>query len=278
MSQTQSFTRPSKKSLVLAGDRALRPLYWWYETRLAKAVKAGQKLPKHLGIILDGNRRFARKVGLDAGQGHDLGAYKAHEVLEWCLELGIPHVTIWVFSSDNKSRDPEEVAGLLELFAREAKKMVADERIHRNRVRIKMIGQTEDFPEKVRDNLRELEEATQSYDGLLLHVAIGYGGREEITDAVRKHLRNQLEQGTPLEELINNLSVADIDAQMYTAGTPDPDFIIRTSGEIRLSGFLLWQSAYSEYYFCDAYWPSFRRMDFLRAIRSFQNRERRYGK
>jgi short-chain Z-isoprenyl diphosphate synthase len=227
---------------------------------------------------LDGNRRFARSMGLEAGRGHDLGAHKAYEVLEWCLELGIPHVTIWVFSSDNKSRDPEEVAGLLELFAREAKKMVADERIHRNRVRIKMIGQTEDFPEKVRDNLRELEEATQSYDGLLLHVAIGYGGREEITDAVRKHLRNQLEQGTPLEELINTLSVADIDAQMYTAGTPDPDFIIRTSGEIRLSGFLLWQSAYSEYYFCDAYWPSFRRMDFLRAIRSFQNRERRYGK
>ena len=278
MSQARAIPDFNTKKFLLATDRFISPLYWWYEHRLEKAVQNTGKLPRHLGIILDGNRRFARSVGLETQTGHDLGAHKAYEVLEWCLKLGIPHVTLWVFSSDNRSRAPQEVSGLLELFANEAKKMVVDERIHKNRVRIKLIGQLEDFPEKVRDSLRELETATETYDGLLLHIALGYGGREEITDAVRSHLKSQLEAGVTLEELAQNLSVQDIDAHMYTAGTPDPDFIIRTSGEVRLSGFLLWQSAYSEYYFCDAYWPSFRRLDFLRALRSFQNRERRFGR
>jgi len=278
MSQARALPASRTQKLLIATDRFKTPLYWWYEKRLAKAVLGGGKKPRHLGIILDGNRRFARSVGLQTQEGHDYGAHKAYEVLEWCLELGIPHVTLWVFSSDNKSRDPGEVAHLLELFAREAGKMVVDERIHKNRVRIKLIGQLEDFPENVRDSLRELEAATQDYDGLMLHIAIGYGGREEIVGAVRSHLKKQLEDGVTLEQLTETLSVDDLDAHMYTAGTPDPDFIIRTSGEVRLSGFLLWQSAYSEYYFCDAYWPSFRRLDFLRALRSFQSRERRFGR
>lgn len=263
---------------VRASQAVLRPLYWWYEQRVERSVKAGGKLPHHLGLILDGNRRFARAIGMAKNLGHTLGAHKAYEVLEWCLELGIPHITLWVFSSDNKGRDAEEVGHLLELFAAEAAKMVHDPRIHRNRVRIKMIGHIEEFPEKVRDNLRELERATEAYDGLLLNIAIGYGGREEIVESVRKLLLSKAAEGESLESVAARLGAEDISAHLYTAGVPDPDFIIRTSGEVRLSGFMLWQSAYSEYYFCDVYWPGFRKVDFLRALRNFQERERRFGR
>jgi short-chain Z-isoprenyl diphosphate synthase len=263
--------------LRLTGTLA-KPLYWWYEQQLEREVRSARTLPNHLGLILDGNRRFARAIGVESRLGHDLGAHKAYEVLEWCLELGIPHLTIWVFSNDNKGRGEEEVGHLLRLFAEEAARMVHDPRIHRNRVRIKMIGATEDFPEKVRASLEALERATEKYDGMLLNVAIGYGGREEIAEAVRRMLRQQGALGHSAEEIAASLSVDDISAHLYTAGSPDPDFIIRTSGEIRLSGFLLWQAAYSEYYFCDVYWPGFRKVDFLRAIRSFQERERRFGR
>lgn len=279
MRHAWSLPKPSPRWFLQTGDRLMSPLYWWYEQQLIRAISRENRLPQHLGIILDGNRRFARSLGLESRRGHDLGAYKAYEVLEWCLSLGIPHVTIWVFSSDNKSRHPEEVHQLLQLFAREARQMLKDDRIHRNRVRIKMIGQIDDFPEDVRESLLALEAATAHYGGLLLNVAVGYGGREEIAQAVRNLLKEKSkEKNITLDGLSEDLSVADIDAHMYTAGLPDPDFVIRTSGEIRLSGFLLWQSAYSEYYFCDAYWPSFRRVDFLRAIRSFQNRKRRFGR
>lgn len=255
-----------------------KPLYWWYERRLMRAVREHGKMPKHLGIILDGNRRFARSLNKEVKAGHEIGAHKAYEVLEWCLALGIPHVTLWVFSSDNKSRDPQEVADLLELFTREAAKMVHDPRIHNNKVRIKLIGQVEDFPEPTRDALKHLEAATSSYTGLVLHIAIGYGGREEIVGAVKRLMADKVKEGKSLSDMAEELDVSHIGNYLDTAGAPDPDFIIRTSGEIRLSGFLLWQSAYSEYYFCDAYWPSFRKVDFLRAIRSFQDRDRRFGK
>ncbi|MBB6098788.1 short-chain Z-isoprenyl diphosphate synthase [Deinobacterium chartae] len=278
MSQARSISRPTAQQAIGIYRTLLKPLYWWYEQRLSRAVLAGGKLPKHLGIILDGNRRFARSIGVETHMGHDLGAHKAYEVLEWCLALGIPHVTLWVFSSDNKSRDPQEVAHLLELFAREAAKMVHDPRIHNNAVRIKLIGQIEDFPESTRKALHELEQATAHYQGMLLHIAIGYGGREEIVGAIRSLLRAKAAEGKSLEELSRELQVSDIEEHLYTAGAPDPDFIVRTSGEVRLSGFLLWQAAYSEYYFCDAYWPSFRKVDFLRALRSFQSRERRFGR
>ncbi|WP_245900887.1 isoprenyl transferase [Deinococcus yavapaiensis] len=270
-------SQPRLPAFIRVPRAVLGPLYWWYERRVERRVKVG-RMPQHLGLILDGNRRFARTLGVESKIGHDLGAHKAYEVLEWCLELGIPHVTLWVFSNDNKSRDDLEVTHLLRLFAQEAAKMVHDPRIHKNRVRIKMIGHIEDFPEEVRDNLRNLEKVTEAYDGLLLNIAIGYGGREEITEAVRKLLREAAEQGLTLQQLANELKVPHIGAHMYTNESPDPDFIIRTSGEVRLSGFLLWQSAYSEYYFCDVYWPGFRKVDFLRALRSYQKRDRRFGK
>ncbi len=253
-----------------------RPVYWWYERNLETKVRS-KPLPKHLGIILDGNRRFARSFGLNTWMGHEFGAKKAHDVLEWCLDLGVPHVTIWVFSTENFDRDPQEVSYLLELFVREANQLAIDPRIKRHRVRVKIIGQRHKFPPSVLNALEELERSTREHDGMLLNIAIGYGGREEIVDAVQRLMQTASDEGRTIAELADNLSMADIDRFLYTAGIPDPDFVIRTSGEVRLSGFLLWQAAYSEYYFCDALWPDFRRIDFLRALRSYQGRERRYG-
>ncbi len=271
-------TIPTAKRALSIWQWLTNPLYWLYERRLLRAVSLGGPLPKHLGLILDGNRRFARSLGVDIASGHELGAHKAREVLEWCLQLGINHVTLWVFSSENRNRDPQEVSQLLELFAREASEMASDPRVHKNAVRVKLIGDMADFPDDVQDALRHLENVTSHYDKMLLNVAVGYGGREEITHAVRKLLWEKAKTGQGLERVADSLDAEEIGKHLYTAGTPDPDFVIRTSGEVRLSGFLLWQAAYSEYYFCDAFWPSFRKLDFLRALRSFQARERRFGK
>jgi short-chain Z-isoprenyl diphosphate synthase len=265
------------RKLLTLWDRLNKPLYWFYEQQLLKEVQKANKFPKHIGIIMDGNRRFAKAIGLDAKAGHDYGAGKAKDVLDWCLELGIQHVTIWGFSSDNTSRNPEEVAHLFSIFAREAKALINDPRIHTNKVRVKVIGNIDDFPEDTKEALRAIEKATETYQGLLLNLALGYGGREEIVEAVRKFLHEHADTHN-VHELIEHVTPDAIQRYLYTAGIPDPDFVIRTSGEIRLSGFLLWQTAYSEFYFCDAYWPSFRKVDFLRAIRNFQERERRFGK
>lgn len=254
------------------------PLYWSYERGLLARILEDGHLPHHLGLILDGNRRFARGLGLDSKLGHHFGVDKAHEVLQWCLELGIPHVTIWVLSTDNLKRDPAEVEHLMRLFEREARNLAVDPRIHANRVRVRAIGQHERFPETVLASLRDLEAATAHHDGMLLNIAVGYGGREEIVDAVRGLLREAAREGRALEALADELGPRHIEERLYTAGVPDPDFVVRTSGEVRLGGFLLWQAAYSEYYFCDALWPEFRKIDFLRALRAYQARERRLGK
>lgn len=262
---------------ALRGLRLIRrPLYWWYERRLLDQVRRGT-LPHHLGLILDGNRRFARRLGLDASLGHELGVEKVREMLEWCLELGIPTVTLWVFSTDNFKRDSGEVEHLLELFVREARRLAEDPRTHAHRLRVKAIGRLDQFPETVQRAFADLEASTAGYDGLLLQIAIGYGGREEIVDAVRSLLHQAALQGRTLEQLAAEIGADDISRYLYTASTPDPDFIIRTSGEVRLSGFLLWQAAYSEYYFTDVLWPGLRKIDFLRALRSYQARERRLG-
>jgi len=259
-------------------DTLTRPLYWLYERQLLQTVRAQQRLPKHIGIIMDGNRRFARSIGLDVRAGHNYGADKAREVLDWCLELGIPHVTLWGFSKDNRNRTADEVIHLHQLFAEQARELMGDERLHRNRVRVQIIGELGDFPEESREALREMEEATRDYGGMRLNVALGYGGREEIVAAIRNLLAEKQRQGVALEELARTLDAGEIGRHLYTAGMPDPDFVIRTSGEVRLSGFLLWQTAYSEFYFCDAFWPDFRKIDFLRALRHFQARERRFGR
>lgn len=270
--------RPSAARLLTTVNRWTGPLYWLYERRLLRAVRQGGKLPNHIGIIMDGNRRFARSVGLDVKAGHDYGAGKAREVLDWCLELGIKHVTLWGFSTDNKGRSPDEVAHLHSLFASQARELLHDQRLHRNKVRVRIIGEIDDFPEGAKEALRQMERATADYSGMQLNVALGYGGREEIVTAVRNLLREKCAEGATLDTLADTLDVEEIGRHLYTAGMPDPDFVIRTSGEVRLSGFLLWQTAYSEFYFCDAFWPDFRKVDFLRAVRSFQARERRFGK
>ncbi|MBX3141079.1 MAG: isoprenyl transferase [Trueperaceae bacterium] len=257
---------------------ASKPLYWLYERRLTRAVKAAGHLPRHIGIIMDGNRRFAKAAGLDVKAGHDYGATKAREVLDWCLELGIPHVTLWGFSTENRSRSAEEVGHLHRLFAEQAKSLLNDERLHANRVKVRIIGDIADFPAEAKAALAAMEDATRDYDGMHLNVALGYGGREEIVDAVKRLAEERAAEGATLSELAAGLSAEQITRHLYTAGLPDPDFVIRTSGEVRLSGFLLWQTAYSEFYFCDANWPEFRKVDFLRAVRSFQARERRFGK
>jgi short-chain Z-isoprenyl diphosphate synthase len=271
-------TYPVARRALNLLDSITKPLYWLYEQQLLREISVAGRLPRHIGIIMDGNRRFARTIGLDVRQGHDYGAGKAREVLDWCLELGISHVTLWGFSTDNRSRKPEEVSHLHSLFAKQARDLLNDQRLHANRVRVRVIGDIADFPEGTKEALHAIEKATESYEGMQLNIALGYGGREEIVCAVKNLLYEQAAKTHSTHELAKAITAEAIERHLYTAGTPDPDFVIRTSGEVRLSGFLLWQTAYSEFYFCDAFWPSFRKLDFLRALRSFQDRERRFGK
>lgn len=180
--QTDSPPAPrGRMQLVQLLRSALKPLYWWYERRVEAEVRRGH-VPKHLGMILDGNRRFARELGLESHEGHEFGVQKAYEVLEWCLELKIPTVTIWVFSNDNFNRSQVEVETLMNLFVKEALRMAKDERIHANEVQVKVIGRHDRFPAKVLEALEELEKATAHHRGMLLNIAMGYGGREEIVD------------------------------------------------------------------------------------------------
>ncbi len=274
---TQAIAERAKRAFDF-WNNLTSPLYWLYERRLLGAIRAAGILPKHIGVIMDGNRRFARSAGLDLKIGHDHGASKAREVLDWCLELGIPNVTLWGFSTDNSNRRPEEVAHLHSLFGQQARDLINDPKLHRNQVRVRVIGDIEDFPEGTKAALHEMESVTSDYGGMNLTVALGYGGREEIVSAVKKLLAEKVALGADLETMAADLQADEIGRHLYTAGLPDPDFVIRTSGEVRLSGFLLWQTAYSEFYFCDAFWPEFRKVDFLRGVRSFQARERRFGK
>ncbi|MDN5865051.1 MAG: polyprenyl diphosphate synthase [Gammaproteobacteria bacterium] len=255
----------------------LQPLYWIYGQRLTRQVNSGP-VPAHIGLILDGNRRFARGIGIAARLGHEYGAEKLRQVLEWCLELGVRHVTLYVFSTENFRRPSEEVDFLLDLFVRESAELLEDPRIKADRVRVRIIGQRQRLPERVNDAIEALELSTKGHDGMLLTIALAYGGREEIADAVKDLLREAQAGGKSVESLIAEVNADALERHLYTTGVPDPDFIIRTSGEQRLSGFLLWQSAYSEFHFVEALWPAFRHIDFLRAVRDYQRRERRYGR
>ncbi|HET7931014.1 MAG TPA: polyprenyl diphosphate synthase [Rhodanobacteraceae bacterium] len=255
----------------------LYPAYRWYEHYLDAQV-ATDPVPAHIGLILDGNRRFARDIGLEAMRGHQYGVDKLREVLEWCLDLDVGHVTLYVFSTENFNRAQDEVDSLLDLFVRESARLLQEPRMKNGRVRVKIIGQRERLPDRVVAASEALELSTAGHDGMLLTIALAYSGREEITDAVKGLLNAAAASGSSLEALSASLKAEDIQRYLYTEGTPDPDFIIRTSGEQRLSGFLLWQAAYSEFYFCDVLWPAFRRIDFLRAVRTYQRRNRRYGR
>jgi short-chain Z-isoprenyl diphosphate synthase len=254
-----------------------RLLYYLYGRRLAREVRS-RPTPRHIGIILDGNRRHGRSKGItEPRELYDLGANKLDEVLDWCAELGISTVTLWVFSTDNFRRPAAEVSGILASIGAKLAALADDPAIHRRRVRVRAIGCLELLPEPVLAAIAAAERATCGYDGLDLNIAVAYGGRQEIADAVRALLNGMVDKQTTLAEAIDRITPETIADHLYTAGLPDPDLIIRTSGEIRLSGFLLWQSAHSEFYFTDVLWPAFRKIDFLRAIRSFQLRRRRFG-
>jgi short-chain Z-isoprenyl diphosphate synthase len=252
-------------------------LYYLYTRRLARDV-GKHPTPRHIGIILDGNRRHGRALGITEPRAlYDLGADKLDAVLEWCAELAIPTVTLWVFSTDNFRRPAAEVSGILASVEAKLLALASDPAIHRRRVRVRAIGCLAMLPPAILDAIAAAERATADYDGLELNIAVAYGGRQEIADAVRALLAGLAGPETTLAAAIERITPEAIGAHLYTAGVPDPDLIIRTSGEIRLSGFLLWQSAHSEFYFTDVLWPAFRKIDFLRAIRSFQERQRRYG-
>lgn len=232
-----------------------------------------QPVPRHLAIIMDGNRRYARYKGLPPGEGHRIGGKKLEEVVEWCHEVGIQGLTVFAFSTENFNRPREEVEHLMDLFEEDLRRLGADQRIHENRVRVKVIGQIDRLPERVLRAAEDIMQATAGYDRYYFNIAIGYGGREEIVEAVRQ-IAHEVQQGTLAP---GEIGKDVISSYLYTADTPDPDLILRTSGEERISNFLLWQLAYSELYFSDVYWPALRKTDFLEVIRSYQRRQRRYG-
>jgi short-chain Z-isoprenyl diphosphate synthase len=251
-------------------------LYRLYARRLEAEVRR-RPAPQHVGIILDGNRRWARAQGRDPVDAYRAGAAKLDEVLAWCVGLGIPAVTLWACSTENLARAPEELQGLLSVVEAKLRTVAGDPRIHRRRVRVRAVGKLELLPDTTLAAIRHAEEATAGYADTVLTFALAYGGRQEIVDAVRRLVGDRAKQGATADELVEAVTQEEIARYLYAPDLPDPDLIIRTSGEVRLSGFLLWQSAYSEFYFCDVYWPAFRKIDFLRAIRSYQQRDRRFG-
>jgi len=270
MLSTKSIAKAIARALLY---RAMPFIYKVYEKKLWEEIKQGP-IPNHVGLILDGNRRWARRLGLDVAEGHKRGKEKIKEVLRWCWALGIKNVTIYVLSTENFNRSKQEVEALLKLARQGFLELLEDPEIHEKKIRVRAIGKLELLPEDIRELIRRVEAATQNYDGSTLNIAIAYGGRAEIVDAVRK-IAEQVKIGKLRSEDINEKL---FEQYLYTAGSPDPDLIIRTSGEERLSGFLLWQSAYSELCFLDVYWPEIRRIDFWRAIRTYQRRERRFGR
>jgi short-chain Z-isoprenyl diphosphate synthase len=251
-------------------------LYRLYADRLRRQVELTSK-PGHVGIIMDGNRRWARQVGLaDPRLGHRHGARHLDELLRWCEAAGIGFVSVFVCSTENLvRRDDDEVALLMEVI----EEMAADVRAEpRPRWSLHLAGMLDALPDGTRNALKAAADHTAACNtGNHLTLAVGYGGRQEVVDAVRDLLHDRASAGATLTDVAGELTVDDIAAYLYTAGQPEPDLVIRTSGEQRLSNFLLWQSAYSELYFCDAYWPAFREVDFLRALRSYGARQRRFG-
>lgn len=233
-------------------------------------------MPKHIAIILDGNRRWAKRNLIMKIDGHFRGADAVEKLLDWCEELNIKIITLYVLSAENLNRKDDELDYLYELINERLHKLFNDPRIHKNRMKVKAIGSIELLPDFLREILSKLEEVTKDYDNHYLNIAIAYGGQDELVDAIKK-IGSRIKDGS-LD--VNQIDKEVIESSLYTSHLPQasPDMILRTSGEKRLSGFLLWQSAYSELVFIDVYWPEFRKIDLMRAIRTFQKRGRRLGK
>lgn len=246
-------------------------IYGVYERRLQRRLDP-TRLPKHVGAIVDGNRRWAKGAGTGVDNGYQAGADKIGEFLQWCKELDVGTVTLWVLSTDNLQRPANELAGLLAVI----ENLVTQLAVERT-WRLTLIGNLDMLPAESATRMKSAAAQTDDIDGMRVNVCVGYGGRQELTDAMRALLLDEAAKGRTLESVAETLEVDDIADHLYTKGQPDPDLVIRTSGEQRLSGFLLWQSVHSEFYFCDALWPAFRRVDFLRAMRSYAARDRRFG-
>jgi tritrans,polycis-undecaprenyl-diphosphate synthase [geranylgeranyl-diphosphate specific] len=248
--------------------------YKVYEGWLWRQVENGDK-PEHIAIILDGNRRWASEKVLNPWFGHEKGAEKVEQLLDWCLKLDVKSVTLYAFSTENFSRPEDEVKEIMRIAEERFRELLTDERIRRDKIRVKVIGRVNLLPEGLRQLIEDVEKSTQDYDKHFLNFAFAYGGRAEIVDAAKKIAEEVHEGKLDLEKVDEQV----FEQHLYTSHMPnqDPDLIIRTSGEERLSGFLLWQSAYSELCFLDVYWPDFRSIDLLRAVRTFQKRKRRFG-
>ena len=254
--------------------RALKAmLYPLYERRLLRQLDFTQT-PHHVGVILDGNRRWAKSnFGADSDQGHRAGAEKIIELLDWCEEADVTIITLWLLSTDNLNRDQAELDSLLTIIA-----TAIDHLDELGRWEIKPLGALELLPDWLQIKLKDVEQRSKGRTKIVVNVAIGYGGRHEIVDAVRNFMKDGILEGKSADQIAATLTIDEVSRHLYTAGIPDPELVIRTSGEQRLSGFLLWQSAHSEFYFCEAHWPDFRRVDFLRALRAYAQRHRRFGR
>jgi tritrans,polycis-undecaprenyl-diphosphate synthase [geranylgeranyl-diphosphate specific] len=250
-------------------------LYKIYGKRLEREIQSGD-IPNHVALILDGNRRWAKKQLTMPKKGHLKGADAVENLLDWCEEFDIKIVTLYALSAENLDRNDEELEDLYELIRIRLEKLFNDPRIHRNKMRVKAIGRIELLPESIKKVLKQLDGVTKNYDKHFLNIALAYGGQNELVDAIKK-IGVKIKDGTLNIEDINK---GEIESNLYTSHLPQssPDMILRTSGEKRLSGFLMWQSAYSELVFMDIFWPEFRKIDLMRAIRIYQERKRRIGK
>ena len=262
------------KSVIKPAAKSV--LYPLYERRLLRQLDFTQT-PHHVGVILDGNRRWSKANPSETGdvssaRGHKAGADKIIELLDWCEEAKVQVVTLWLLSNQNLNRTADELTKLFTIIG-----ATVDDLSKRRRWEIRPVGSMELLPPELQAQLSQVAAETKGIQGVKVNVAIGYGGRSEIADAVKNLILEESEQGKSPEEIAALVSVDEIGRHLYTAGQPDPELVIRTSGEQRLGGFLLWQSAHSEFYFCEAYWPDFRRVDFLRALRAYSQRHRRFG-
>ena len=259
--------------LYTIGNFFMRPFYWMYKKKLWCQIK-NKDMPNHIGIILDGNRRFAQERNLPPWYGHEAGAEAVERILKYCFQLNIKIITLYAFSTENFNRAEKEVKKIMEIAKRKFREIMEHPMIYKYEVKIKAIGRLYELPEDLQKIIQEAEKKTSNYDNFQINVAISYGGRNEIVDCMKKIARKVKEDELKIEEIDENT----IENYLYTKGLPDPEIIIRTSGEERLSGFLLWQSAYAELVFLEIYWPAIRKIDLWRVVRVFQQRQRRFGK
>jgi len=253
--------------------RFLSPVYKIYEKRLERQIRKGT-VPKHLAVIMDGNRRYAEDLGILPHEGHIEGKSTLENLSDWCRNLDIKHLTVYAFSLENFDRDEKELGPLMDLFEESFRNAGDDPRVHDNKVRVRAIGHREMLPAKVVEAIEYAESKTKDYNDFNYNLAVAYGGRQELVRSMEK-IAQKVKKG---EIEPGEIDAKLISSNLYTSGLPDPDLILRTSGEERISNFLLWQLAYSELYFADVFWPDMRKIDFLRAIRSFQKRKRRLGR